>query len=878
MAHPVADGPPDQAPPALEPRPVGPWASLRAAFDSRMSLSDLLYLYRARLRARTLVIQELLAILGIAGGVALLFASQVAGTSLGRSVQDLTTQIVGNTQQIQLDARGPAGVSERLLQRVQSLPGVLVAVPILEQQATIAGPAGEQSIDLIGTDPKLVATENPRLLRFSNNQLEHLHAIALPAPLAQDIGLNVGEKLTLETGAKLTTTYLGATLQEREIGGLVSSPVAFAPLTYAQHLSAIGPRITRIFVRPVAGRLAPVRAELKRLAADANVNVEPADYDARLFDVASTPESQSESLFSAISALVGFLFALTAMLVTVPARRRLIEFLTPHGATWEMTVQILLFDAAVIGTVACILGLALGELLSIAVFHSAPGYLAAAFPVGSQRVVTARSIVLAVSAGLAAATIGVLWPVRDILARPLQTSLHTRTASRGWALTRLAGGIACLGISTAILLARPQSAFFGCVTLLFALVLLLPFLFDAVINAFDVVQRPLEGAATLLVASELKSSRTRIRALAIAATGAIAVFGSVAIDGAQVNLRRGLDASAHGIDSSADVWVSPNGQTSVLATSPFIALDVEAIRRLPGVQALGIYRGSFLDWGNRRLWVLAPPANSKYPIPPGQLLAGRLGAASAEIRAGGWAVLSQALASEHHLHVGQIFTLPAPRPTQLRVAGLTSNLGWPPGSIILSSSDYARAWVSEAPSAYQLQTYPNATPAHVRNLVKGLLGPNTGLVVETSAERQRRHYALAAHGLARLGEIRLLVLISGALAVAVAMGSMLWQRRDHFADMKVQGYRAGVLWRSICCECALVLGTGCLIGAVFGIAGQLLLSHALATVTGFPISLNIETAVAVSSFALVAIVAIAVVSVPGYLVVRVAPRTVSSTQ
>ncbi|HTD08462.1 MAG TPA: ABC transporter permease [Solirubrobacteraceae bacterium] len=843
-----------------------------------MSLSDLLYLYRARLRARTLVIQELLAILGIAGGVALLFASQVAGTSLGRSVQDLTTQIVGNTQQIQLDTRGPAGVSERLLQRVNGLPGVSIAIPILEQQATIIGPEGEQSIDLIGTDPKLVAAENPRLLRFSNNQLEHLHAIALPAPLAQAIGLNVGEKLTLETGAKLTTTYLGATLQEREIGGLVSSPIAFAPLTYAQHLAAIGPRITRIFVRPAAGRLAPVRAELERLAANANVNVEPADYDARLFAVASTPESQSESLFSAISALVGFLFALTAMLVTVPARRRLIQFLTPHGATWEMTVQILLFDAAVIGTVACILGLALGELLSIAVFHSAPGYLAAAFPVGSQRVVTARSIVLAVGAGLAAATIGVLWPVRDILARPLQTNLHTRTSSRAWALARLAGGIACLGISTTILLARPQSAFFGCVTLLFALVLLLPFLFDAVIKAFDAVQRPLEGAATLLVASELKSSRTRIRALAIAATGAIAVFGSVAIDGAQVNLRRGLDASAHGIDSSADVWVSPNGQTSVLATSPFVALDIEAIRRLPGVRALGIYRGSFLDWGNRRLWVLAPPANSKHPIPPGQLLAGQLTAASAEIRAGGWAVLSQALASEHHLHVGQMFTLPAPHPTRLRVAALTSNLGWPPGSIILASSDYARAWVSVAPSAYQLQTYPNATAAHVRSLVKRLLGPNTGLVVETSAERQRRHYALAAHGLARLGEIRLLVLISGALAVAVAMGSMLWQRRDHFADMKVQGYRAGVLWSSICCECALILGTGCLIGAVFGIAGQLLLSHALATVTGFPISLNIETAVAASSFALVAIVAIAVVSVPGYLVVRVAPRTVSPTQ
>jgi ABC-type antimicrobial peptide transport system permease subunit len=107
---------------------------------------------------------------------------------------------------------------------------------------------------------------------------------------------------------------------------------------------------------------------------------------------------------------------------------------------------------------------------------------------------------------------------------------------------------------------------------------------------------------------------------------------------------------------------------------------------------------------------------------------------------------------------------------------------------------------------------------------------------------------------------------------------MLWQRRERFADVKVQGYSPGALWRWICCECALMLGTGCLVGAIFGIGGQLLLSHTLASVTGFPISLGIETSVAVSSFFLVVVVAVAVISLPGYLVVRVAPRAVSQTQ
>ena len=63
--------------------------------------------------------------------------------------------------------------------------------------------------------------------------------------------------------------------------------------------------------------------------------------------------------------------------------------------------------------------------------------------------------------------------------------------------------------------------------------------------------------------------------------------------------------------------------------------------------------------------------------------------------------------------------------------------------------------------------------------------------------------------------------------MSMAMGTMVWQRRRRFARMKVQGYSTGVLWHALFYESALLLGGGCLIGAVFGIYGQLLLSHAL---------------------------------------------------
>jgi putative ABC transport system permease protein len=277
------------------------------------------------------------------------------------------------------------------------------------------------------------------------------------------------------------------------------------------------------------------------------------------------------------------------------------------------------------------------------------------------------------------------------------------------------------------------------------------------------------------------------------------------------------------------------------------------------------------------VWVLAPPANSRAPIPAGQLISGRLDVASARIRDGGWAVLSEALAHENHLNIGDSFTLPAPRLTTLRVAALSTNLGWPPGAVILNSTEYARAWGSNAPSAYEIQTHTGVSLSVTRNDVQRALGPSGGLAAETSSERRARDYAVINQGLSRLNQIKLLVLLASGLALAGAMTSLIWQRRERIAAIRVQGYTPLVLWQWLCLENVLMLGTGCCMGAIFGIAGQLLLSHALAAVTGFPISLGVETAAVILSFAWAAALAITIVIVPGSLAVQAAPRASSAT-
>jgi putative ABC transport system permease protein len=630
-------------------------------------------------------------------------------------------------------------------------------------------------------------------------------------------------------------------------------------------------RVTAVFVRVMPGREREVRAGLQRLAADRR-SVEPANFDVTLFGVAAAPADQGESLFSGISALVGFLFALNAMLLTLPLRQGLVAGLRSNGATRLDIVQALLFDAFVLGSSAALLGLALGDLLSIVVFRSNPGYLSFAFPVGSQRIVTWQSIAIAAGAGLLAACIGVLIPLREIFSASSRTTVPGgRHIRRWWTIGALIGGLACIAATTAILLTAPQSAVLGCVILVIALLLLLPLLLYAVLAVFDRLQTRFGSAATRIAVIELRSPKTRARSLAIAATGAIAVFGSVAIQGAHANLQKGLDRLVHQLSASAELWVMPPGTQNLLATTPFKSSMASALAHLPGVRTVGLYRASFLDYGDRRVWVLAPPSSTVDPIPSSQLVSGNLALASTRLRAGGWAVLSQAVAVQEQLHVGQRFTLPSPYPTTLRVAALTTNLGWPPGAIILNPVDYARAWGSVEPSAYTITLRAGIPAQQGRREVQQALVAGSALTVQTAQQRDALQQASSRQGLSRLTQIATLVLIATVLATSVAMGTMIWQRRPRLARMKVQGYERGVLWRALLFESGLLLGAGCLIGSAFGIYGQLLISHALASVTGFPVVFSVGIPIAIVSSALVSAVAVAIIALPGYRAAGVAP-------
>jgi putative ABC transport system permease protein len=826
-------------------------------------LTMLLFLYRRRLRAHP--VQELLAGTGIAVGVALVFGVLLANASLTASVDQLVHGLAGSARYA-LVARSSAGFPEQLTQTVRKLPGVQVATPVLRQNMTISGPRGRRAIQLVGVSPSLASLGGIAQQELGNGALLLSGGLGLPAGVAGTIGAHRGSTVSLIGGSHVSSERVGAVISSEAVKALAGCPVAVALLPVAQRLAQRSGRITGLLIEPRPGQDALVVSALRRLA-HGRLDVEPADNELRLLTQATKPNRQSTTLFSAISVMVGFLLALNAMLLTVPERRHFVAELRMQGYDPRQVLLLLGFQAVMLGLVASLVGVAVGDLLSRTVYHQVPAYLSVAFPVSAEQSLHASIVLLAICCGVLATVLASLSPVFDLRSdRPadavfrevggagelIQVSTFWRGAAAGVALIALVGGLVALA---------PGLTIFGGVALALAMVCVMPAVLAGTVRWLPHLAERSRNGAVIVAVSELRAITTR--SVALASIAGLAVYGSVAIGGARDDLLRGIETATAQYHGTANIWVTVGND--VFNTNSFPTNGAPAkIARIPGVRSVRVYQGGLIDVGSRRLWVRARAASDPAMFESSQLLSGGFSHANALIRHGGWAAVSSGFAAEHHLEVGNNFELPTPsgifRP---RVAAITTNSGWPAGTISLSAADYGRWWDTTEATALEVNLRPGVGALAGAQAIRATLGSQTGLLVQTSAESVAEADASARQGLRTLGQISTLLLIAAALAVAAALSATVWQRRTRLASLKIQGYHPGQLWGGLLLESGVMLGVGSTVGALVGVYGHALAGHWLTITTGFPAPFSIGMAHVFLTLALITAIALAVISLPG---------------
>ncbi len=334
----------------------------------------LFFLYRRRLRVHAA--QELFAGIGIAIAVALVFAATVAESSIAGSSAEVVRAVTGPAS-LQLRARDGEGFDERLLGRVEHLPGVKLAAPLLEEPATLRAANGRHTaIDLAGTDTSLAVLDGlgetlplaalaPGTIGLSKTSAEMIGVPARPThPITGPTRSGGARYVTLQMRGRATTLRVSAVLGHEAVGALSRALVAVMPLARMQQLAGLPGRITRIFVEAQPGHQAQVSSELHTLAGS-RLTVAPANQDVTLLQEALGPSGLASGLFAAIGALreISTLLLVAAISARVAAlasslwqRRAWLAGLRLAGAKPPRLRRILLLEASLMLGAGCLTG------------------------------------------------------------------------------------------------------------------------------------------------------------------------------------------------------------------------------------------------------------------------------------------------------------------------------------------------------------------------------------------------------------------------------------------------------------------------------------------------------------------------------------------
>jgi putative ABC transport system permease protein len=843
-----------------------------------MSLYALFYIYRRRLRVHAT--QELLAGAGVAIAVALIFAVTVANSSVVGSAGQADRAIIGPAT-LQLQTSGLTGFAESTLAEVERIPGIKQAAPVLQQTATVIGPGGRRAtLNVAGAEVSLTILDG--LAHTLPGSVLTRRAIGLSEAAASALGVNAdavrrgqAPEVRVLIDGQSVPLKVSAVLGQEAAGAISEAVVGVMPLKTLQELTALRGRISRIFVQPRPGHAASVRAGLERVAAG-RLTVGPADQDLLSLREALRPSDLAARIFAAIAGLLGFLFAFNAILLTVPERREAIADLRLSGTRRPAITQMVLFQGFCLGLAASVAGVLLGYALSLGALHQSAGYLSEAFALGVRTVIGPIPVIVAVIGGILATCLASAALLLDLRPRRALDGVYLEQGASGSALSSgslwkfALGAVTLVVAAIAIFLLAPSLALGATALLALATVLTVPLVFAGTLSLASWLTRRLGQLTTLPVALTALRSTT-LRSLALAATGALALFGAITLGGSRGDLLSGLQSFAQTYNGAADIWVFNGGDP--LAVNSFSTPGAVArIARLPTVRRVDVYQGQLSDVGNRRVWLVARPSSAMLQLLRTQIVSGNATLAAARLAQGGWITTSQQLANEQHLAIGDSLSLPTPSgQTSFRLAATTTGFGWSPGAILMSTADYARNWASSAPTALGITLAPGANPARVQGEIKRAVGGYGGLVVMSGRQRADRFLAIAREGLGQLAEISTLLVVAAILAMAAALGSAIWQRRPVLAGLRLSGTKPNRLRRILLMESALMLGAGCLTGVLAGVLGQVVTDGYLKHVTGFPVASAGASWRPLEIFALVVALVLAITAIPVWLAARVSP-------
>ena len=761
-----------------------------------------------------------LSILGVALGVAVAVAVNLATGSARRAFELSSAAVTGaTTHQV---VAGSGGVPEDLYRRLRSEMGLRTAAPVVEGYVGVQGHPG-LTLRLLGVDPFAERDVRPyfagtggaarRDQSENASGFELASLIAVPgtvvasASTAADLDLVPGGELELVVAGRIRTVELIGRL--RSVSRLQEAglrDVLLADISTAQEILSMEGRLTRIDLVLPGQASEAIVAELQARLPDGVMLVSAA---ARTDSTIQMTRAFRLNLtaMSLLAMLCGMFLIYNTMTFSVVQRRGLIGALRALGVTRGEIFWTVLLEAAWVGTLGTLAGVAGGVLLGSGLVRLVTRTINDLY-----FVVAVRDLALAPTSLAAGVVLGMGGTLLAALAPALEATRTTpRAAMMRSALEgrhrRLVPRLAASGTAVVVVgaagLAAPEAGlgitFAALFLLLLGFTLLSP---AATVGLSWLLGWPLRAALGVIgkiaargVTAHLSRTTVAVAALMIAVSVIIGV--GVMVASFRTTLERWLEHTL-----AADLYVSP---VSVRGDVGDLALDEELRRRLlenPGIDRIQTLRRVQVETTAGPVRLLAVEieagAESAYRLQSGGATAWP------QFRAGA-VLVSEPFAHRWRVVPGSVIDLPTDSGWRsFAVAGVYYSYASDQGAVLLSRQTYEQHWQDRGTSGVSIYTRPGADRDEVAAHVRRLFAPRQQVVVIANAELREQSLRVFDRTFLITSVLRMLVMVVAFVGVLSALMAMQLERVRELGILRAQGLTPGQLWGVVTAQTGLL--------------------------------------------------------------------------
>ncbi len=690
------------------------------------------------------LLRTVLTMAGIVLGVAVFVGMHTANQSVLSAFNKTVDRIAGATQ-LQITA-GESGFDEEILERVQAVPGVRVAVPVIEAVVNLnlktqsnilvlavdmTGDRGLRDYDLEAGDDTVI--EDPLVFIAQPDSLMVTREFAAANALA------INSKITLESMDGPRTFTVRGIMKSSGLTSAFGGNLAIMDIYAAQKIFGRGRKFDRIDL--AATEETPLPALQQRLSSllGPGFEVESPSARGKQFEALSSVYGMLANITSLFALFIGMFIIYNSFAIAVTQRRSEIGIVRALGATRGQIQALFLVESAILGLTGAAVGLLFGLLIARGISASLGNFLGEIYGVAQKADEVSsdpRLLLGALLMGVITSLIAAWIPARSAASvdpvQALQKGKYQMLSKGENRLRRQIASALFIAVFFCLFFSQNRAIFyFGYFLTVVAGLLLVPTIALWLSKAIRPVMkflRPVEGtlAADSLIQSPRRTSgAVSALALSIALVISLGGMARASYNSIEEWMRIALNP---------DMFLTPT-QNITDRSFRFPAAFAEDVRRIPGIRYSQLIRNArILFQGNPIMFVAVDIANVRPEsyLPPVHGDSATMYRLAAE---GKGFVVSDTFAELYKVRYNEPLVLNTPNGRlSLPVVGVVKDYSDQKGTVLIDRSLFIKYWNDDSMNVMRLYLEPGVTVDEMRSRIEQRMAGKTRLFIFTNQD------------------------------------------------------------------------------------------------------------------------------------------------